>query len=295
MRQVIAKPTAALLQIVLLLGLLGPTNARATVFPAFEITRAGEVVGYLVGTMHSEDSRILAVLDELAPLVADVDVVAIELVPDGATLLAVGAATLLPPGQLLSERLGPERFSALREVADRRGLPPALLERLKPWAAAVTLAVPPMEGGEVLDTALYLSAQAAARQIVGLETAVEQIQVFDAMPMELQIALLDVVIKNAELLPMQIEELTVAFLSGDLAEIDRVARGQYAGMSPALQAWFERELLQRRNERMLKRALPLFEQQRVLIAVGAMHLGGDLGLVAKLRQRGFAVTELGDD
>lgn len=295
MRQLIAKPTAALLQIVLLLGLFGPTNARATVFPAFEITRAGEVVGYLVGTMHSEDSRILAVLDELAPLVADVDVVAIELVPDGATLLAVGAATLLPPGQLLRERLGPERFSALREVADRRGLPPALLERLKPWAAAVTLAVPPMEGGEVLDTALYLSAQAAARQIVGLETAAEQIQVFDAMPMELQIALLDVVIKNAELLPMQIEELTVAFLSGDLAEIDRVARGQYAGMSPALQAWFDRELLQRRNERMLQRALPLFEQQRVLIAVGAMHLGGDLGLVAKLRQRGFAVTELGDD
>jgi uncharacterized protein YbaP (TraB family) len=294
MRQAIAKRTAALLRIVLLIGLCGLPNARAAAFPAFEITRSGEVVGYLVGTMHSEDPRVLAVLDDLAPLVADVDVVAIELVPDGATLLAVGAATLLPAGEVLSEWLGPQRFSALREVADQRGLPLALLERLKPWAAAVMLAVPPMEGGEVLDTALFLSAQAAARQVVGLETAAEQVQVFDAMPVELQIALLDAVIKNAELLPMQIAELTVAFLSGDLAKIDRVARSQYAGMSSALQAWFERELLQRRNERMLTRALPLFAQQRVLIAVGAMHLGGDVGLVAGLRQRGFAVTELRD-
>ena len=294
MHQTIAKRTAALIQTALVFAVVTLPAVRAANFPAFEITRSGEVIGYLVGTMHSEDPRILALLDDLEPLVADVDTVAIELVPDGVTLVAVGAATLLPEGQALSERLGPQRFSALRQVADQRGLPIAVLDRLKPWAAAIMLAVPPMDGGEVLDTALYLSARAAGRRVVGLETAAEQIQVFDRMPLDLQVALLDTLIKNVDLLPLQMEALTTAFLTGDLVDIDRVARAQYAGVSPALQTWFEQELLQRRNVRMVERALRLLERETVMIAVGAMHLGGETGLVAGLRQRGYAVNGLRD-
>lgn len=293
MRMAIAKASIAGLAGLWFVALLaGPAMAREATLPAFQISRDGVPAGYLVGTMHSEDPRVMALMRDLELLVEQVDVVAIELVPDGITLLAVGAATLLPADQRLSERIGAQRFAALREAAAAHGLPESVLERLKPWAAAVILGVPAMETGQVLDTALYLAAQARTRQVVGLETAAEQIAVFDRMPGPLQTQLLDAMIKTAPQMPMHLEALTAAYLSGDLDRIDAVARAQHAGVPPAVRTWFESELLQRRNARMLERALRLLAKERVLIAVGAMHLGGDHGLIDGLRRRGFAITPL---
>lgn len=291
MRSAIAKTRIGWL-IFLLLGPLaaqpaapGP-DAEALVY---RITRAGTPVGFLVGTMHSEDPRVTALLDQIAPLVDQVEVVAIEMVPDAVTLLAVAAASLLPPEQSLSDRIGQQRFHALVAAGQRLGLDGSLFDRLKPWAAAVTLGMPAARTGRFLDMEIYLRALQRSRRVVGLERAAEQFAVFDQMPQGLQLALLDQMVKNADRLPKQLETLTVAYLAGDLALLDRVARAQYAGMPPTLVRWFEQELLTKRNRRLLRRAAVLLQDNRVLIAVGAMHLGGETGLVEALRRQGYTV------
>ena len=58
--------------------------------------------------------------------------------------------------------------------------------------------------------------------------------------------------------------------------------------------WFDEELLDRRNRKMVERAERLIRRQPTLVAVGAMHLGRDSGLVAGLRARGFRVERLRD-
>jgi uncharacterized protein YbaP (TraB family) len=255
----------------------------------FSVQRDGGPRSYLVGTMHSEDERVTGLIRYFTPLIEEVEVLAIEMVPDAVTLLAVGAATLLPPDQSLRGLVGDDQFRALSEAASDRGLSPDVLNRLKPWAAAVTLGMPASRTGRFLDMEIYLQALQLQRRIVGLETAAEQLAVFDGMAPEVQLILLAEMIKNAPQMPKQLEELTAVYLEGDLELIDRFARAQYASMPDSIMRWFDNRLLDQRNERMLNRLPQLLDGASVLVAVGAMHLAGDTGLVAGLRRLGYQV------
>ncbi len=278
-------------------GLFAPMLAALVLsFPAiagqgliFSVQRDGGPRSYLVGTMHSEDERVTGLIRYFTPLIEEVEVLAIEMVPDAVTLLAVGAATLLPPDQSLRGLVGDDQFRALSEAASDRGLSPDVLNRLKPWAAAVTLGMPASRTGRFLDMEIYLQALQLQRRIVGLETAAEQLAVFDGMAPEVQLILLAEMIKNAPQMPKQLEELTAVYLEGDLELIDRFARAQYAGMPDSIMRWFDNRLLDQRNERMLNRLPQLLDGASVLVAVGAMHLAGDTGLVAGLRRLGYQV------
>ena len=55
-------------------------------------------------------------------------------------------------------------------------------------------------------------------------------------------------------------------------------------------AAFEQRIILDRNKVMAERAVPILDKGNVFIAVGALHLVGDQGLVALLRQQGFTVT-----
>ena len=255
----------------------------------YSVQRAGAPPSYLIGTMHSEDARVTGLLDQFVPLIERVEVVALEIVPDAVALLAAGAATLLPADQSLRGLIGDERFQALGDAAEERGLPIQVLDRLKPWAAAVTLGLPQSKSGRFLDMEIYLRALTLERQVVGLETAAEQLAAFDGMDLDVQLSLLDAMIKNSGQVPKQLEELTAVYLQGDLERIDRVARAQYQDMPEAVARWFDKRLLHDRNARMLERLAVLLDQGSVLVAVGAMHLAGDSGLVAGLRRLDYRV------
>ena len=248
----------------------------------YRVQMDGRPTSYLVGTMHSEDERVTGLLAQFAPLIDRVDVVVVEMVPDAVAMLAVGAATLLPADQSLRALIGDTQFAALTRAASD-------LDRLKPWAAAVTLGLPQSRTGRFLDMEIYLHALAQERRVVGLETPAEQLAAFDAMTLEVQLALLEEMVKNADQVPKQLEELTTVYIEGDLERIDRVARAQYQGLPESVARWFDEQLLDRRNARMLDRLAVLLDEASVLVAVGAMHLAGNDGLVNGLRRLGYRV------
>ena len=67
-----------------------------------------------------------------------------------------------------------------------------------------------------------------------------------------------------------------------LAEQAKVSADAFKG--------FETDLLVRRNQTMRGAAVPHLAKGGLFMAVGAMHLVGDTGLVNLLRQSGYAVT-----
>lgn len=278
---------ARLLLAACLVAWLCPALAQGFVY---QVSRDGSPDSYLIGTMHSEDPRVTAQLARFAPLVEQADLVVIEMLPDAVTLMAIGAATLLPLDQRLQQVIGEQRFDALRAAAAELGIPIDLLDRLKPWAAAVTLGMPATRSGRFLDMEIYLHALAHGRPTAGMESAAEQLAVFEDMGADVEIALLDEMIKNARSLPTQLETLTGAFLSGDLQRLDQVARSQYDDMPVAVMRWFDERLLDQRNRRMLDRLPGLLAGQSAVVAVGALHLGGETGLVAGLRRLGYDVS-----
>jgi len=256
----------------------------------YQISRDSVPSGFLVGTMHSGDARVMAMLDRLAPLIEQVDVVAIEVLPDALTMLAFEAATKLPAGESLRDLVGAERFESLCPAATQRGISTTRFDRLKPWAAAVTLGMPVAEeGGKFLDLEIYLTALNRQRRAVGLETVAEQLAVFEGMPQRLQLAFLDAVIEDLDQLPELLEQLTQSYLEGDLDQLDRLSRAQHEAMPAELVHWFEDRLIAWRNARMLRRLAALLEGNSVFAAVGALHLSGETGLLAGLTRLGFEV------
>jgi hypothetical protein len=152
------------------------------------------------------------------------------------------------------------------------------------------LSQPQGGSGEFMDMRLYRLALAAGKPVFGLETADEQLAVFEEMPLADQVALLKATLDQADDLPRMAEHLVDTYLTGDLTAIAALADDYMNKNGSALEARFMRRLNDERNARMVERMIPQIEEGDAFIAVGALHLAGASGLILQLSKRGYRLT-----
>jgi hypothetical protein len=273
-----------------LLLLLAAGAAPAQVF--YTIRDAAGDVDWLLGTLHSEDERVLAFPPVLEQALAQADVVALELVPDREMLARLDEAMRLPPHEDLADRLAPALYDRTVAALAAYGVPPDAADRLRPWAAAMTLAQPPMRTGAFMDIVLARAATRAGAHTVALETVDEQLAFFTGLDRRAHVRLLRNALAEIDSGHAVFEDIVQAYLDGDLDALARLAEDQLGALPPELRTRFRCEGLLRRNRRMVERALPWLEQGRTLIAVGALHLPGDGGLVSLLERRGYRLEAI---
>ena len=248
--------------------------------------------GYLLGTIHSEDPRVLEFTPEFLQQLKACDRFAMELVPDAATLQALAELTQLPGSRNLRQLLGTPRFNAVLKALAPHGVERAQAMRLKPWAAMMTLSLPPPETGLFLDFALSLRAAGAGATVHSLETLDQQLAFLEELSLPQQLELLDQALAEAEAVGPVHRAMVDTYLNEDLATLLRVSREQMASLSPALRDWFQQQGIDLRNQRMAQSARELMDQGCTFIAVGALHLPGPQGLLALLRGQGFELQQL---
>ncbi|NDY95364.1 TraB/GumN family protein [Wenzhouxiangella limi] len=244
---------------------------------------------WLLGTVHSEDPRLLEFPEAVLEALADSDRLALELVPD-ASLLEILNQAMHYPEPRLDQVLAAGPYEKLVEIlGDSYGMGEPVVRRLRPWAAAMTLSVPPPQTGLFMDLALSIRAGGLSLEVVSLERIEEQLAFLADMPESMQLNLLEQAIEDFARQDEMFETLVRSYLAGDLARLEAVAREQMAGLDPALRAHFEQVGMIERNHTMVKRALPWLEAGGLMIAVGALHLPGEEGLIELLRARGMTV------
>jgi hypothetical protein len=190
------------------------------------------------------------------------------------------------------------QLSHLRATAEQYRLPTRSLLGLKPWALVAMFSFPPAEhersaqGQLPLDLMLQAEAKAAGKALVGLETADEQIDALDGLPEPDQVALLTMALDQAADIDRSFAELTAAYLARDLVAV-RAALSPPAGSANLeTMARFEARLITDRNRRMVQRIGPLLGGGDAFIAVGALHLPGESGVLALLAAQGYQVTRV---
>lgn len=256
----------------------------------------GVAPSWLVGTMHSTDPTIARPWPALARVLNGVDSVTVELVLDDAALEKMGQAMTLTDGRTLSEIAGPARMARILKVGATYGFPPDSLEPLKPWAATMVFSLPPSEferqsaGDPMLDNVLREHAEARGIPVYGIETIAEQIGLFANFSEAEQLEMLDMTMEMHPQAEAQFNELRRAWLAGDLGRLYDMAMEPPPTGSPELIETFTTRLIQDRNYRMAERITPLLDQGNALIAVGALHLPGDEGVLALLEQAGYLVS-----
>lgn len=244
---------------------------------------------FLFGTIHSDDTR-------LAPLPAPVKTrfdqaasFSMEALVNAPGMLAMAEAMFFNDDSTLENVLGRDLYQRTVQTLAMRGISPESALKMKPWAVMMTLSLPPPTTGLFLDLALQLEAGRQSKPTYGLETMAEQIAVFDQLRMEDQVELLRVSVLNFQQLDRQFEELIEAYLRRDLSGLAAIEQ-KYRIADARLYEILTDRLLVKRNQAMLERMRPRLREGNAFIAVGALHLYGNNGLLALLERAGYRVS-----
>ena len=258
----------------------------------WSVLKDGRQAGYLLGTIHSEDPRVLDFSEGFLDRLRSSQVFAMEMVPDAVTLERLGGYMKYPQGQSLEAVLGVKRFQALESALSAYRVPVDFVQRMKPWAAMMTLSTPPPETGFFMDLSLSLRASGYGLEVVGLETLEEQLSFLENMPMEMQLDLLDQAIAESGRVVEVHDQMVNAYLKNDLPSLQALSDAQLGEVGEGARRYFVELGIQARNRRMADALLKLLGQHTVFAAVGALHLPGQQGLIHILRQNGFVLRPL---
>lgn len=256
----------------------------------WRIEGAAAQPSYLLGTIHSDDARVTALPAPIAQRFQQADSFSGEIDMDLPSLMQASQATLLNEGESLQQLLDPALYQQTVKLLAPYGMPELMVQRMKPWAAAATLSLPRPQTGLFLDMLLYTQAAAQGKRVYGLETVSEQVGAMEAMPRDLQIAMLRDAIAQRDQLDHIIEQLITAYLQRDLRKLEAISDMAMQQGDARVAQLFNSEVVVNRNRRMLERMQPRLREGNAFIAVGALHLPGEEGLLTQLRKRGYRVS-----
>lgn len=263
---------------------------------------------YLLGSFH-----VLRKGDY--PLATDVDAalaksakVVFEIAPaemrdKSAAATALFTAGLRTDGSALDQDLSPRQQTRLAKWVQkhqaelaRTGLGGDVLQRLKPWLAAILISQFEYQSAGMspeygLDDYMGKAADAAGKQTQGLETVAEQVRFLSGLTPKDQVQMLDESLDESCSGAGEIEALHKAWRAGDAAtlwnEMGVKLRDRYPNAYRAIDA--------DRNARWLPRLSAMLDapgEKDALVVVGALHMLGPDGLVEGLKARGYRVERV---
>jgi uncharacterized protein len=250
---------------------------------------------YLLGSVHflSQSEQLPPVVDhaygEAESLIMEIDMDDLDREEMQRATLELG---MLPADQSLEQHLGPEKYAQVAEKARSLGLDGAVLQRFRPWLAAITLVqlhlmkmgLDPSAG---VEHRLTQRATRDSKPIQGLETMREQLGIMAGLPEKQQREFLMYSVEDSERATREIEAVLAAWRKGDgRALADLLAQGfaEYPDLY--------RPLTVDRNRKWLTQIEPLLDDaDDYLIVVGTLHLVGKDSVLELLEGKGHKVRQ----
>jgi uncharacterized protein YbaP (TraB family) len=263
----------------------------------------------VVGTMHIYDPRLEIIRTRVAADVRSADLVILEATADEEQQLRDLITTnpgliFIVDGPTLPELLDEETWALLSDAASQRSIPGFMAAKMQPWYLSLLLSVPPcamddlMEGAIGLDKMIASDAAAAGVPVMAIEPFDTLFGLFDESPIDEQIDMLRINM----LAPDMQSAMFVAMLDryfaedvGRLWEMGRIAMSDMPGIDPAEgQAMFtemEEALLHARNLDWIPVITEATaDHDDIVVAVGAAHLIGELGILQLLENEGWTIS-----
>jgi len=213
----------------------------------------------------------------------------LEFLPDAYSSERFTEAAMFLDRQTLQEKIGAEDFERAVSRLAPIGLSREFVNKLKPWGALLNLRDPRHADGVTPDARLAGMARARRLPVFQIEGVEEQIFTFDEMPMDAQVALLKHTLAHRDELAELAERTLDAYLAGDLQAIWRL-REQFIARHAeiaAYQAALTKRVIDDRNVVMAFRMQRELRRGHAFVALGALHLYGDKGVLALLVQDGW--------
>ena len=273
--------------------LLLPASA-AFAEPAMWVVKDEDSTVYLLGTFHLVKPETQWRSTKIDAAFRDSDELWLEASERGDTALLQGLVLKygMDPTHPLSGKLGQEDWARVKSAAKLAGLPESALNVMRPWMAALTLAVAPMikqgyDPTQGADKQLEAAARTSSKAIKTFETPEQQLLFFASMPEQSEIAFLLQTLDELADSATYVDRMSEAWIAGDTRELEAIVLAKMKAEAPELYD----TLFVRRNMEWSDQIAALMQGSGTsFIAVGAGHLVGERSVQAILAERGFDVT-----
>jgi len=260
---------------------------------------------YLFGTIHLIPEEDYFLPKGLVLAMNDVDEVIFEIDPrqmqDPMAMMGLMGKINMRGDTSLSDLLTEAEYDEVAGYFSKLGLPFAFLKKMKPLflSAMVGQDLEAMKNGGMAaggtksyELEMTELAKASGKEISGLETVEFQLSLFDSIPYRGQAQMLLKAVQSDAAGEgsgeNEFDKIVALYKRKAIAEMASTMSEETAGAGR-----FEELLLTKRNINwipQIENKVKTAGAEAKLFAVGAGHLGGEMGVIALLRKEGYTVT-----
>jgi len=240
--------------------------------------------------LYPLDPRIEQAYADADALVLEIDLTKTNLV---SAAMRMGKLGRYPPGDSLDRHVSTETLRKLEKHAPGGLLSASTLKQFRPWFVATTILQTKLEKlgydpAHGLDRHFADLAEKDDKEVIGLETIDEQIDIFTSMPEATQVLMLEQTLDDLDEIEPMMQLVLDAWRRGDPKVVDEEMIEPLR--TPQLRPLFTK-MFSERNRRW-DRALAEYEksERTYFVVVGAGHLVGKDSVVDLIERRGRKVV-----
>ncbi|CAM4063958.1 TraB/GumN family protein [Pseudoalteromonas byunsanensis] len=270
------------------------------VAPALFKVEKNNISSYLLGTVHVGTPKmkglpqyITQAIDSSKQVVVEVDLT--KLSPRQVQKRSAPFMQL-PTDKTLASETSKKTYQTLKNYFANLGIDIAIFNQHRPWAVMVSMLQ--LEYQKLgfseqygIDKQVLAYSKKTNKQVISLETLEQQLAMLSSLE-QLGDEMFSETFEHLQDVEYYFLDLVEAWTTGDMDKLAKYYRlsfddskyGQYS----------EQVMLIDRNNQWIKTLKPLLLEHATFIAVGALHLPEQHGLISQLEQQGFSVTRISE-
>jgi uncharacterized protein YbaP (TraB family) len=254
----------------------------------WRVSKIGTAPSFVFGTIHVADESITRLPEKVISALKSSSIFVMEVLPEPSEIMAFTSRMYFSNGQKLTDLLSQALFEEVVRLLGNYHLSADIVTLIKPWAAFLTLNYP-SQSGQILDYKLLEIARENGAELKGLESVQEQLDIFDNLALEKQIKLLSDTVCHYAFVEDDFDLMKSMYLDRDISGLYAYAQ-RYSQFEDELYNELIKKLSIDRNYTMAERMQPQLGNGGAFIAIGAMHLVGDEGVLAILAKNDYEIS-----
>jgi len=252
---------------------------------------------YIFGTVHVGDTSMEKLPNKVILAIKESDEVIVEVDISKFTPLEIQSKTMpfmmLPAEKTLKTELKAKNYQAIDNYFKKKAVDTNMFNAMRPWA--VMLFITQMEYQNAgysenygIDKQVINFAKTNKIKVGQLETLEQQMSIFGKLAPYNDVMVADT-FEQLNDMSAHFNRLMKSWKEGSLADLNAYyteifTKDEFGQLG-------EKVMLVDRNQNWLTQLTPRFKNESLFIAVGALHLASEQGLIQQLRNKGFKVTK----
>ena len=275
----------------------------------WEVSKDGEVLGHILGTIHMNDEKVTKLDKKIMDIFDNSVGYSIEAFPSSHLWNPYHGfenikKKMMFEDKTLADVAGKKTANDVFQILTKNGVNKEYATKIKPWAAMFSIAAKSKHSGPIIDHKLLDLASIQEKEIYQIESPEELLAAFYAMPMESQVELLKSKIKHFPKIQGTLDDMVNAYLDEDLqglmdASTSFVDQSDYQ-KNKHLQVYLKHSVYIRNIVMAHYMNLPFLYgldrykgQGGTFVCVGALHLLGNKGVLSLLEnQYGYDIKRV---